>query len=82
VSKFIHSDLGHRSPGDIVEVTLSGSAANVMLLDSSNFSAYKSGRQFRYVGAVDTRPQVSMPRSRRRRQLVICQRLSTQLRID
>jgi hypothetical protein len=50
--KFIYSDLGQQSRGTRVQFTLRGNAANVMLLDSSNFSAYKSGRQFRYTGGL------------------------------
>ena len=49
---FIHSDLGYRRAGDVVEISLSGSAANVRLLDNSNFQAYKSGRQHRYIGGL------------------------------
>lgn len=52
MSQFIHSDLGNRSRGDVVEITLSGSAANVMLMDSSNFNSYKNGRAFRYTGGL------------------------------
>lgn len=52
MSDFIHSDLGFRHTGDVVEVTLSGSAANVRLLDSSNFSNYRNGRQHRYHGGL------------------------------
>ena len=52
MSDFIHSDLGFRHHGDVVEVTLSGSAANVRLLDSSNFSNYRNGRQHRYHGGL------------------------------
>lgn len=47
---FVQHDLGNRMGGEIVEVTLSGSAANVRLMDSSNFSRYKNGRQHRYHG--------------------------------
>lgn len=43
--QFVQHDLGYRRGGEIVEITLSGSAANVRLMDSSNFSSYKSGRQ-------------------------------------
>lgn len=50
--KFNYYDLGNRSTGEIVEVTLSGSAANVRLMDSSNFSNYKNNRQHRYVGGL------------------------------
>lgn len=49
---FIHSDLGYRQAGDVVEITLSGSAANIRLLDPSNFQAYRSGRQHRYTGGL------------------------------
>lgn len=52
MSQFIHSDLGTRSRGDVVEITLSGSAANVMLMDTSNFNSYKNGRAFRYTGGL------------------------------
>lgn len=52
MADFIHSDLGFRQAGDVVEITLSGSAANVRLLDSSNFEAYRNGRQHRYVGGL------------------------------
>lgn len=63
--KFIHNDLGQRKRGEIVEVTLSGSAANVRLLDSSNFSAYKQGRKHRYYGGLVKRSPVKLqiPRS-------------------
>jgi hypothetical protein len=50
--QYIHSDLGQRKRGDVVEVQLQGSAANVVLLDSSNFSAFKNGRQHRYYGGL------------------------------
>ena len=49
--QFIHNDLGQRERGEIVEVTLS-SAANVRLMDSSNFSNYKNGRRHRYTGGL------------------------------
>jgi hypothetical protein len=35
--------------GTVVRVELDAQA-NVMLMDSSNFSSYRSGRQFRYFG--------------------------------
>ncbi len=49
---FTHYDLGHCSGGEIIEVTLQGSAANVRLLDSSNFSNYRAGRNHRYQGGL------------------------------
>jgi hypothetical protein len=39
--------------GDIVEVTLDG-PANVMLLDPSNYEAYRNGRSYRYHGGHTT----------------------------
>lgn len=50
--EFTHYDLGNKSKGDVVEITLSGSAANVRLMDSSNFQSYKNGRQHRYYGGL------------------------------
>lgn len=50
--QFIHNDLGQRKKGEIVEISLQGSAANVRLIDSSNFSNYKNGRQHRYYGGL------------------------------
>ena len=35
-----------------MEVSLSGSAANVRLMDSSSFSSYRAGRQHRYFGGL------------------------------
>lgn len=49
--KYILHDLGQRSRGDVVEVSLTR-AANVRLLDSSNYSKYKNGRQHRYYGGL------------------------------
>jgi len=58
---FAYYELGHRSGGEIVEVTLSGNAANVFLVDSSNYAAYKAGRQYRYFGGHATRSPVRLP---------------------
>ena len=58
--KFTQYDLGSRQGGEVVEVTLSGSAANVRLLDSSNFQSYKSGRQHRYFGGHAKRSPVRL----------------------
>lgn len=46
---FSYYDLGHIEKGKIVEVQLS-SAANVRLMDSTNYSNYKNGRRHRYYG--------------------------------
>lgn len=52
MADFIDSDLGFRQAGDVVEITLSGNAANVRLLDGGNFQAYRNGRQHRYIGGL------------------------------
>lgn len=49
--QFIHNDLGQRKRGEIVEVTLTR-GANVRLMDSSNFSYYKSSKKHRYYGGL------------------------------
>ncbi|MDO7836963.1 DUF1883 domain-containing protein [Sphingobium sp. HBC34] len=58
--QFIHHDLGNRQRGEIVEVTLSGSAANVRLMDSSNLSSYRNGRQHRFYGGLAKRSPVRL----------------------
>lgn len=60
LSKFIHTDLGYRQRGDVVEITLSGNAANVRLLDSSNFMLYRQGRAHRYHGGLAQRSPVRL----------------------
>ncbi len=49
---FQHYDLGYKTAGDIVEVTLQGNAANVRLMDFLNFQSYRSGREHRYFGGL------------------------------
>ncbi|CAM4092097.1 DUF1883 domain-containing protein [Paenibacillus alkaliterrae] len=62
---FRHYGLGSRKAGEVVEVSLSGSSANVKLMDSLNFSAYKAGRKHRYMGGHATKSPVrlAIPRS-------------------
>jgi hypothetical protein len=52
------------SEGDVVEVTLAGNAANVMLLDEANFQNYRQGRPYDYYGGyVRTSPfRIKAPR--------------------
>ncbi len=59
--KYQYYDLGQRSRGQIVEVHLSGNPANVRLMDSSNFSSYKSGRQHRFYGGHYTTSPIQIP---------------------
>ena len=53
--QYQHYDLGHMSAGEVVEVTLAGNAANVHLLDSTNLSKFRQGRQYRYFGGQQNR---------------------------
>lgn len=48
---FNYFDLGSRRRGDVWRVELDR-AANVFLVDSSNYSAFKAGRNFRYRGGL------------------------------
>lgn len=50
--KFTKYDLGNLKKGEIVEVTLQGSAANVRLMNSSNLQSYRNGRRHTYYGGL------------------------------
>lgn len=56
--KYLVWDLKQLKRGERVKVTLTGNAANVRLMDSSNYSNYKSGRNHRYVGGLVTKSPV------------------------
>ena len=49
---FLHKEFD-LSTGDVVEVTLDH-AANVQLLDPSNYQTYREGRQYHYYGGYIT----------------------------
>lgn len=51
-------DLGNLKAGERVQVTLQGSAANVRLMDTSNYQSYKSGRKHKYYGGLITKSPV------------------------
>ncbi|HET6556979.1 MAG TPA: DUF1883 domain-containing protein [Prolixibacteraceae bacterium] len=53
-------DLGQLKSGQRVQVTLSGNAANVRLMDSSNYNSYKNGRSHRCVGGLITKSPVTL----------------------
>lgn len=59
--RFSHYNLGHKQAGEVVEVTLQGNAANVRLLDSSNFSSYRRGKNHRCYGGLATKSPVRLP---------------------
>jgi hypothetical protein len=48
--KYLEYSLGTVDRGKIVEVALSGTEANVQLLDYSNLCSYRRGDSFRYYG--------------------------------
>lgn len=56
---FLQYDLGHRSAGEIVEVTLTR-GANVRLMTSSEFSNYRNGRRHRFVGGLAKRSPINL----------------------
>lgn len=45
-----HYDLGYAEHGKVAEVILTGTEANVCLMDTSNFQNYRSGRKYSYFG--------------------------------
>ena len=57
---FSHYVLGHVKGGSVVEITLQGSAANVRLMNSSNFNSYKAGRRHHYYGGLAKRSPVRL----------------------
>ncbi len=65
--KFSYYDLGQLQSGQIVEVTLKGNAANVRLMDSSNYNNFKRGAKHTYYGGLAERSPVRLqvPRTTR-----------------
>lgn len=59
--QFQYYDLGNLNGGEIVEVILSGNSANVRLMDSSNYSSFKNGRQHTYYGGLAKSSPVRIP---------------------
>jgi len=59
---YLHQEFD-AGPNDVIEVTLDH-AANVLLLDSTNFANYQNGRRYRYIGGyVRTSPyRITPPR--------------------
>jgi hypothetical protein len=48
---YLHSDLGSRDRGDVVEVTLT-SGANVRVMSASDFGRYRQGQKHHYLGGL------------------------------
>ncbi|MEY3286859.1 MAG: hypothetical protein RL500_1589 [Pseudomonadota bacterium] len=49
--KFLYTDLGPRQAGEVVQVSLTA-VANVRLMDTPNFTNFKSGVKHIYTGGV------------------------------
>jgi hypothetical protein len=56
---FLHNDLGYLDTGAVVEVSLDH-AANVRLMDISNFQSYRQGGQHRYLGGEARRSPIRL----------------------
>ena len=56
-AKFLHYEI-RTGDGDAIEVNLNGNAANVLLLDATNFRNYQSGQRFNYKGGYFSRSPV------------------------
>jgi hypothetical protein len=56
--KFLHWEVD-AGPDNVIQVELSRQA-NVLLLDDMNFSAYRSGRRYRYHGGHAKRTPVTL----------------------
>ena len=60
MSNYLYFPLGSRKRGDVAEVSLTR-AANVRLLDSTNYLRYRQGRDHRGHGGLATRSPVQIP---------------------
>lgn len=58
--QFLHHDLGYLGGDEVVEVTL-GSAANVRLMDATDFNNYLHGRPHQYIGGHARRSPMRVP---------------------
>jgi hypothetical protein len=56
----VYVDLGQLARGVVVELHLSGNAANVWLMDPSTYSRYKRGQSVRAIGGHTQRTPVRL----------------------
>jgi len=54
-------DLGNQDAGAVVRVVLEGNAANVKLMDGSNFRSYQRGERHHYFGGHYDRSPITIP---------------------
>ncbi len=57
---FNHYDLGNIKKGEIVEIELTGNAANVQLLDHNNFNNYRKRMKYKYIGGLVKKSPVNL----------------------
>ncbi|RZK78724.1 MAG: DUF1883 domain-containing protein [Pedobacter sp.] len=57
---FTHYDLGRKERGQVIEISLQGNAANVRLMDTSNFQSYRNGRRHTYYGGLAQKSPVRL----------------------
>ena len=65
--KYVHEDFGHLRGGEVVEVSLNGSPANVQLVDTVNLERYRREELFHYVGGFysESPVRLTVPRAGR-----------------
>ena len=57
---FTHYDLGWRHRGDVVQVRLLGSAANVRLMSETDFQRYIGGQRYAFYGGLMDRSPIEL----------------------
>ena len=57
---FLKFDLGKQKTGRVVKITLSGSIANVLLLNNSNMYNYEHGHEYTSIGGLVNKALVEM----------------------
>jgi hypothetical protein len=58
--RYAYYDLGEQREGSTVVVRLTGSSANVLLLDPKNFARYRAGQPFDHIGGLHKRSPVRL----------------------
>ena len=58
--KFNKYELGNKQRGDIVEIALKDSAANVRPMNSSNFQSYRNGKRHSYIGGLAKKSPIQL----------------------
>ena len=56
---FVHTDLGYKNRGEVIEITLA-SGANVRLMNNLDFIKYKNGRKYTFQGGFVQEPSIQL----------------------